>query len=226
MYKWVGNITRVHEPNSIPTHGAAGSKSSSKDKALGGTICLYSGNITAYGVKAKAFFGHRLIDESQGEKAIVACLQEVHKKEEECREEAEKLEAKGWRTTWNPGKPRDRGGCNSPGSMMASSGVHIDYTAKGVKEFVGDAVGALRWQCKDCTFGVLHLKSFKILVVNVYLTSAVKFTGDNVEKLMHLKELVRLLGLPFIMVGDWNMTPSELAETGWVKESGGQYLHP
>jgi hypothetical protein len=56
-----------------------------------GTVCLYCANSTAYRGKAKALFGSKLIDEANGEKAIVACLQEIHLTENECNKEAELL---------------------------------------------------------------------------------------------------------------------------------------
>ena len=46
---------------------------------LGGPLCIYSGNITTFGGKATALFGHKLLDEAKGEKAMVVCLQEIHK---------------------------------------------------------------------------------------------------------------------------------------------------
>ena len=51
-------------------------------------------------------------------------------------------------------------------------------------------------------------------------------TGANIDKLAAIKKLTMLLNMPFIMVGDWNMEPPVLLQSGWVQEVGGTILVP
>ena len=62
----------------------------------------------------------------------------------EAGEEAGKLEKNGWRSSWNPGREKDKKTNNSPGTMMATSGVHVDFTAKSLHGYVGGAAGAIK----------------------------------------------------------------------------------
>ena len=191
-----------------------------------GTVCIYCANVTAYSDKAKALLGHKLIDEQGGERALVVCLQEVHLDEEKCREEANRVYQNGWKTTWNAGKAREAGAGNTPGSMIAASGASMDFSARSLSGTIGDALGAQAWECQDCSFGILQLKEFRLLVINVYLTHTIGGTGVNVAKLAAVQRLIAMLGIPFVAVGDWNMTPEELISTGWPRKISGRLVVP
>ena len=70
-------------------------------------------------------------------------------------------------------------------------------------------------------FGVVQLRSFKLLVETLYLTSGHGLKADNLGKLIRLTSLVKLMRLSFIVVADWNVEPGELEGAGWVEKLGG-----
>ena len=164
-------------------------------------VWLWSANITSYGEKAQAFLGTRLVAEMPSAKAILMCLQEVHRDRAYCDKEAGELLRHGWRTTWNTGRPReDSAGC-SPGSMIAATKVHVDFSAESLRGVIGDALGATRWECEDCSFVIAHFSSFYLLIINVYLTDTIRCTGANIDKLAAIKTLVMLLNVPLFYHG-------------------------
>ena len=81
-------------------------------------VCLYCANITSYGSKAQTFLGSRLTADFKDVKAIIVCLQEIHRDQQFCDKEDEDLHISGWRSTWNPGRLREQAAGASPGSMI------------------------------------------------------------------------------------------------------------
>ena len=58
----------------------------------------------------------------------------------------------------------------------------------------------------------VRLKGSTVLLVMVYLTHGLAESGENLEKMWELPNLIRDRELPFICMGDWNMTPEEMQE--------------
>ena len=58
------------------------------------------------------------------------------------------------------------------------------------------------------------------------MTDTIHCTGANIEKLAAIKKLVMLLSMPHILVGDWNMEPQVLLQSGWVQDIGGSIIVP
>ena len=117
----------------------------------------------------------------------------------------------GWKSSWTEGFANSDGTGVSPGSVIVAAGLRIDFSAEHLYGVLGVAKGATPmqqkatpWDCPDCPFGIVKLKGYQFLLVNVYLTAHIRATGDNTHKMSQLKKLVRMLGLPFLMVGDWN----------------------
>ena len=105
---------------------------------------LLSANITSYGAKAQALLGSRLVAEMSTVKAMLVCLQEVHKYLHFCDKESGELLRHGWRTTWNTGRPREDSAGHSPGTMIAAAKMHVDFSAVSLKGVIGDALGATK----------------------------------------------------------------------------------
>ena len=70
---------------------------------------------------------------------------------------------------------------------------------------------------------VLRLKGVSFHLVSVYLISGVGLDEDNPYLFMHLLALVKLIGLPVIMAGDFNLTLTELEDFGFPKQG---FLQP
>eukprot|EP00959_Pyramimonas_sp_CCMP1952_P267581 5594785-Pyramimonas_sp.AAC.1 len=55
-----------------------------------------------------------------------------------------------------------------------------------------------------------------LVLVSLYLPTEVPFGADGSLVLARLGELLHSLGGPFVIGGDWNATPGELAAQGWA----------
>ena len=59
-----------------------------------------------------------------------------------------------------------------------------------------------------------------VLFVSVYLISGLDLTGPNADILQDIGGVVRAIGLPFVLGGDWQNPPSALAATAWAEALG------
>ena len=53
--------------------------------------------------------------------------------------------------------------------------------------------------------------------ISVYAKDGIGPTGENLELMEELTALVRSLDGPWVMAGDWNMTPETLTASGWPR---------
>ena len=67
---------------------------------------------------------------------------------------------------------------------------------------------------------------FQLTVVIFYATSGVNLTGTNLEKYAILGAFLLSLGHPWLVVGDFNMTPKELQDTDWGVNLGATFFTP
>ena len=72
----------------------------------------------------------------------------------------------------------------------------------------------------------IRLQGLDVLCCQVYLTCGVGFSGEHVSKLTCLATELLVDGRPFVVFGDWNMTPQQLWATGWVQQVEGQCIFP
>ena len=72
----------------------------------------------------------------------------------------------------------------------------------------------------DWSGQLVRLKGSTVLLVMVYLTNGLAESGENLEKMWELANLIRDRELPFICMGDWNMTPEEMQKTELVSSIG------
>ena len=69
----------------------------------------------------------------------------------------------------------------------------------------------------DITPVQLRFWGFNFVVVSIYLTSGIGFAGENVEKLALLAIFLSVLREPYLLIGDWNITPTEMSNSSWFK---------
>ena len=68
---------------------------------------------------------------------------------------------------------------------------------------------------------IVRFKGHDILFVAVYLQDSVGWGGRNGGVLRDIESTCRAMRIGFVIGGDWNMTPEELNEEGWVEHLGG-----
>ena len=64
------------------------------------------------------------------------------------------------------------------------------------------------------------LKSVTVVAVEAYLWTGIGLTGRNLEVLQQLAMLVSLTRHPVVIAADWQATPIELGDTGWMARLG------
>ena len=67
---------------------------------------------------------------------------------------------------------------------------------------------------------LVRLKGSTVLLVIVYLTNGLAESGENLENMWELANLIKDRELPFICMGDWNMTPDEMQKTDLLSSIG------
>ena len=63
--------------------------------------------------------------------------------------------------------------------------------------------------------GRIRVKEFSFLQITLYLKCSVGMDGCNDLRMKQVSILVAIVGLPFLIVGDFNMTSTQLLNTGW-----------
>eukprot|EP00959_Pyramimonas_sp_CCMP1952_P212618 4448583-Pyramimonas_sp.AAC.1 len=51
----------------------------------------------------------------------------------------------------------------------------------------------------------------------VYLVSSIGATGENLSRLREIAEFIATLGVPWVLLGDFNMSPDLLLESGFLE---------
>ena len=63
-----------------------------------------------------------------------------------------------------------------------------------------------------------RLRGISVLWMIVYMDASIGLKGANLDKLRQMSYLIRVVGLPTICMGDWNMTKEELNAKGWCSD--------
>ncbi len=78
----------------------------------------------------------------------------------------------------------------------------------------------------DTTLVIVHLGNFSFVIVALYMTAGVGNGGENAAKLAELASWLKLFRLPWLVMADWNMSPSQLRAGPWLAKVGGQVVLP
>ncbi|CAK0829203.1 unnamed protein product, partial [Prorocentrum cordatum] len=78
---------------------------------------------------------------------------------------------------------------------------------------------------RDMVAMQLRAQGQSLLIVGVYMTSSIG-PKANAPKLANVGTLVSTVQGPWLAIGDWNMTPKELAGTGWLGLVNGSVIVP
>ena len=90
-----------------------------------------------------------------------------------------------------------------------------EFLFEGDKEFFQDFVAVV----KRSSFGLF-------LVIFGYLNTYEGFSGENLRLLSKWSTLIRVCKLPYILMADFNHTPDEMLESGWISAMGGCIITP
>ena len=73
---------------------------------------------------------------------------------------------------------------------------------------------------------MVRFKGVNVLIFYAYFTSGPGVGGVNGTKFVQMLRVKRILGVPSLLVADFNMTPQEVIEGGWARLWNGQVLVP
>ena len=172
-----------------------------------GVMRIWSGNITTWGHLAESY---------------ITCLDvecagalEVHK----CRPEAEdirdRVRKRGWRSNLAEARVSGKSERGTQGGALLMARANLDVawiTEEEAKENQRSAFVGTDW-----VVGRIKLKGFEFLLVYVYLNCSAGVASENCAKLGQIMKLVKEVGLPFLALGDWNVTPAELIDSEWPR---------
>jgi hypothetical protein len=172
---------------------------------------VYFANYTAWSSKAKSF----LLHESHREEFSVTIGVEHHLAGDSLKA-ARKLTYKaGWRSFVNPAVQTSKKGFSGGEWILVKRSVSVAHDRYHPQEAHGWA---------SCT---LRVKGFDFLLVSLYLESGQDpFSDTNAAKLDNLGRFLKVVSLPYMVVGDWNCTPEQLAETSWLNFVKGSVVAP
>ncbi|CAK0788137.1 unnamed protein product [Prorocentrum cordatum] len=124
----------------------------------------------------------------------------------------------GWKATHSPGVSTGKGGVT--GGELVAVRAHLQATT--FDHWRGAKGAAL------CGFApvVLRAAAGNIVVVALYLRPALGFGKRNRGTLVALGAPLATQKAPWIVLGDWNHEPRQLAQSGWVAKLGGAVALP
>ena len=170
-------------------------------------------NVTTLGAKARGYLATAPYD--------VVGVAEHHLTEREIPEQARSFFTQGWKTKWSPAELSVGGGTHGGVSWLARKAVHtsssIELPGAHAATRERDVLTAAGQDWIPCFW---RLKGLTVAVFVIYLNSSEGLSSGNVSKLDSLAFAVRQLHTAFIIIGDWNMTPQQLANSRWMESLG------
>jgi len=156
-------------------------------------------NITTYGPQLETYIGTT--------KHHILLITETHLSKERLPEIIRKLRSTGWEVTASIADPTGRSAEGTSGGTMCMVRSHIATNDLGAVE---------RTRGADWSLMPLRLKGLDLDLYSLYLTDGLGNSGENVDKLAQLSESVAYRGNEYIIMGDFNMPPEQLADSGWL----------
>ena len=177
-----------------------------RQQSNNGVCTLVQANVTNYRADVKQWL---VTNQCQ-----VTCVQETHV--EKSKQEGLKSGlVAGSLETWAHPAEGTQGG--SMGGLATTARTHLQ--TRYLQTF-GD-------QGKGCIFIGLRFQGWELAIGNVYLESGTgPGAGVNPGLLSQLAVFVQELRVPWIIVGDWNCSPEELASSGFLSMIKGRLVAP
>ena len=174
-------------------------------------ISLLFANITSWGRQAEQFLLNSSYD--------IFCVVEHHLDKSKLHRVEQRIRASGRDIHASAASPSGRSAAGT------SAGVGIatrkSLCAKAIDDCLAqqvlgtDSLMQARWQAV-----LIRLRGTTILLVTTYLLHTIGLVGDNLILLEQVLLLIRAIGLPTIICGDWQMHPDVLHASDWPRRAG------
>ena len=137
----------------------------------------------------------------------------------------------GLRGAITPASPTGRGGTHGGVLSVAKT----RYQTSTFRQLASDPAQALGLRVKDkLPPGPIHFDDFSAITVriknspltliHVYLDDGVGAAGNNLVKLGRIGALLRIIRGPWAVIGDMNMSPQAMQDSGWPDQVGGMVV--
>ena len=153
----------------------------------------------------------------------VQMLQEHHLLGQRWSEAQGRMRFAGWTLTGSQARVTQKGGTTGGTAVLVRKHISVRYH----DGFEGDAdMAPLRGHGVDWSAAVLRLRGTNVIMVSVYLTCGIGVAAENISKMQSIALYVKQARLPFIIAGDFNMSPQSVLESGWPTQLGAYVLAP
>ena len=174
-------------------------------------LSLLFSNITSWGKDAEQFLLNSSYD--------IFCVVEHHLNAEKLRKAEQRIRAAGRDIFASTASPSGRSAAGT------SAGVGIaarkSLCVKPIDSFLvqqilgADSIMQARWQAV-----LIRLRGTTVLLVTTYLVHTIGLVNENLILLEQVLMLIRCIGLPTIVCGDWQMHPDVLHASDWPRRAG------
>jgi ribonuclease HI len=194
-----------------------------------GSLNFLFGNITEWGPKFMDFVSNipgckdDAIDRSMGASSIgwdLMGVAEHHLSLKDLRGAAKKVANKGWRLIGVPARAGPSSGTS--GGVLILSRAHLAVWPTLRSPCVCSGPQPVLGHGHDWIACEVHLRKGVLTLVVLYLTNSLGMKGCNLGKAAEISRFARGLKGPLAIVGDWNMTPSEVMASGFLAAMGKQ----
>ncbi len=163
-------------------------------------------NITCYGPNAQS---HIFAEDPD-----IQCIVEHHMPESSSFDLRNNYAVRGYRIFNNPARPS----CNSAegthgGELIACKKYH---NVTSIDPEVFEHISKHTSEPCSLTACLLRLKGHNVLLIALYLWSGQALSDKNFAILKQVRILKDIIKKPALVFGDWNMSPEQLAASGWL----------
>ncbi|CAK0794171.1 unnamed protein product [Prorocentrum cordatum] len=192
-------------------------RAAAADSAKRSYVYVFFGNATSYGNEVK-----KLIESAPYD---LMGLAEHHSPQMMCQMEDKRLRNFGWRSegTWTAASATGRsdkgtrGGACWPRRATYATSIHLEGPkGKSVHHDALRDISVVPWRFHGATFASIVC----------YLDCSIGLAGTSSKEMNATLRIVRTLGIPWLLVGDFNATPQEMMKSGWLKALGGTAITP
>ena len=177
-------------------------------------LLLYFNNVTSLSPRIM-----RYID-SIKKKAQIVCLAEHKKCAREIPSSQSKFQAMGFKSWWTQA-------IETKGGVSGGTSIHAhDYFMIERVDWAKLSKGTYLPECPENWTAVIVHGYINFVVVAAYFQDGIGFTGRNLDMISSLQGWLVAVGLPWLIVADWNVPPEELAASGVIGRMGGVILAP
>ena len=173
---------------------------------------LKFGNITKWGPRAWGYIADGLAG------ADGFAFVESHLNLEDSKSVASKLKQAGWRTRFAKATSTGRSHTGTHGGIVFGQRSHL----AGQR---APCMHAREAPPDQWTAHIVRAKGADVLLIFAYMDDSIGFAG-NLGRFTQIRELIIGASMPFVLVADFNMEPSELADSRWPHSVGGVIVTP